>query len=202
MAVEVFANSPTTVVTSGGSTAPVSGTQETWVVQSSASFPAASSSATPPTQFHIVDTVLSSEVILVTNVSGTTWTVTRGAESSTPISHAADFTIFQVATAGFLNTVMTTVAAGLQTVATSATISTMPPSGIYPLTASGAATGLIMATVSTYSQVTLVNQSTFTLTFATVATSNVADGATLAIPALASRVLTYDVNTNLWYRAA
>lgn len=99
MAVETFANSPTTIVTSGGTDAPASGTTETWTVQSSASFPAA---ATNLTQFHVVDTVLPSEVILVTNVSGTTWSVTRGAEGSTPIAHSAEFTIFQIATAGAL----------------------------------------------------------------------------------------------------
>jgi hypothetical protein len=43
-----------------------------------------------------------SELILVTNVSGTTWTVTRGAESTTPVAHTAGFTVTQVVTAGAL----------------------------------------------------------------------------------------------------
>jgi hypothetical protein len=100
-AAETFANQPSTTVTSGGTDAPSAGTPETWTVASSASFPAA---ATGVTQFHVADTATGkiSEIILVTNVSGTTWTVTRGAESTTPVTHAAGFTIVQVVTAGFL----------------------------------------------------------------------------------------------------
>lgn len=104
MALELFANLPTTTVSSGGTDAPASGTQETWTVASSAEFPAVSSSATPPTQFHVADALASasSEMIAVTNISGTTWTVTRGSESTTPVTHAAGFTIYQVVTAGAL----------------------------------------------------------------------------------------------------
>ena len=102
MPVEVFANQPRTAVVSGGTTAPVSGTQETWTVASSASFPAASSGASPPTQFHVADPQLTSEVIAVSNVSGVTWTVTRGAEGTTPVVHASGFTVYQVVTAGGL----------------------------------------------------------------------------------------------------
>lgn len=102
MAVEIFANLPSTRVTSGGTTAPAPGTTETWTVASSATFPAASAAATPPTQFHVSDVTLGSEIIAVSNVSGTTWTVTRGAESTTPVAHASGFTIHQVVTAGAL----------------------------------------------------------------------------------------------------
>lgn len=108
MATELFnANQPTTTVSSGGTTAPSPGTSETWTVASSTGFPTASNSATPPTQFHVADaaTGKTTEIIAVTNVSGTTWTVTRGAEGSTPISHTAGFTIVQVVTAGFLTNV-------------------------------------------------------------------------------------------------
>jgi len=102
---EIFADQPSAVVTSGGGSAS-SGT-ETWTVSSSASFPAASSSGSPPSQFHVVDAspLYQSEIIAVTNISGTTWTVTRGAEGTTPVAHAADFTVVQVATAGWLGTV-------------------------------------------------------------------------------------------------
>lgn len=101
MAVEVFADQAVTAVTSGGTDAPVSGTVENWTVASSSAFPSAS---TGLTQFHVCDTATgkTSEIILVTNVSGTTWTVTRGAESTTPIVHSAGFTIQQAVTAGFL----------------------------------------------------------------------------------------------------
>ena len=98
-AAELFANTPVTTVTSGGTDAPVSGTVETWTVASAAEFPAA---ATGVTQFHVGDPAATSEMIAVTNVSGTTWTVTRGAEGSTPVTHSAGFTIQQVGTAGVL----------------------------------------------------------------------------------------------------
>ena len=101
---EIYANDATTTVTSGGTTAPAGGTVQTWTVASSASFPAASSSSALPTQFHVADAIagLQSELIAVTNVSGTTWTVTRGAEGTTPLAHTAGFTIWQVQTAGGL----------------------------------------------------------------------------------------------------
>src|ERR1017187_5757209 len=53
-------------------------------------------------QFHVSDPSAPSEIIAVTNVSGTTWTVTRGAESTTPVPHATGFLVFQTTTAGFL----------------------------------------------------------------------------------------------------
>ena len=96
---EVFANNPSTTVSSGGTTAPASGTQETWTVASSGSFPAVELGAQ---QFHVADPVQPSEMITVQNISGTTWTVLRGAESSTPVAHAAGFTVTQVVTAGAL----------------------------------------------------------------------------------------------------
>lgn len=103
-AVEVFANQPTTTVSSGGTTAPSPGTVENWTVASSSGFQAA---VTGISQFHVTDTASGkiSEIIAVTNVSGTTWTVTRGAESTTPVAHTAGFTIQQVVTAGFLSSI-------------------------------------------------------------------------------------------------
>lgn len=105
MPAEVYTDQATTTVASGGTTAPAGGTQETWTVASSSSFPAASSTATPPTQFHVADTAdgKTGEIIAVTNVSGTTWTVTRGAESTTPVAHSAGFTIVNLITSGGLN---------------------------------------------------------------------------------------------------
>lgn len=102
MAVEVFANLPNTTVSSGGTTAPAGGTTETWTVASSSSFPAVS---TGISQLHVADIAANSEIILVTNITGTTWSVTRGAEGTTPVAHSAGFTIYQVTTAGFLNAV-------------------------------------------------------------------------------------------------
>lgn len=101
-AAEVFANLASTTVTSGGTDAPVSGTTQTWVVASSALFPAAS---TGVSQFRIVedDLVKQSEIILVTNVSGTTWSVTRGAEGTTPIAHLTGFTVRPILTKAVLD---------------------------------------------------------------------------------------------------
>ncbi len=99
MATETFANTPSTTVSSGGTDAPSGGTSQSWTVASSASFPAA---ATGVTQFHISDPAQPSELILVTNISGSTWTVTRGAEGTTPVAHSAGFTVKQVVSAGFL----------------------------------------------------------------------------------------------------
>lgn len=97
---ELFAaDRATTVVFLGGTDAPVSGTQETWTVASSAMFGTAQ---TGVSQFHVTDPVAPSEMIAVINVSGTTWTVTRGADSTTPVPHAAGFTVYQTVTAGFL----------------------------------------------------------------------------------------------------
>jgi hypothetical protein len=107
--VEIFAsNLASTSVSNGGTTAPAAGTSQNWVVASSTGFPAASSSASPITQFHVADPVAPSEMIAVTNVSGTTWTVTRGAESTVPVPHTQGFTIYQVVTTGGLSNFLQT----------------------------------------------------------------------------------------------
>lgn len=104
MAVDIFTNAATTTVALS-KTAPSALTQESWAVASSTGFPAASSSATKPTLFRIVDPAASTEVIAVTNVSGTTWTVIRGYEGTTPVTHATGFTVLNVVTAGYLSAV-------------------------------------------------------------------------------------------------
>jgi len=104
MTVEVFnKNLATTTVSSGGTTAPSPGTSQSWTVASSTGFPTASSSVSPPTQFHVADPSQPTEMMAVTNVSGTTWTVTRGAEGTTPVAHTAGFTVYQVVTTGGFN---------------------------------------------------------------------------------------------------
>lgn len=97
-----FSNEATTTVSSGGTTAPTSGTSETWTVGSSTPFPSAVTAS--GTTFTVIDPAAPSEVCLVTNVSGTTWTVTRGAESTTPLAHSANFTIVHTVSAGALTT--------------------------------------------------------------------------------------------------
>ena len=97
MGLEVFANDATATVSSGGTSAPAAGTVESWTLSGSA-LPAVSSSATPPTQCYVTDAENDSEKMLITNISGSTATVTRGADGTTPIAHTAGFTIWQVVT--------------------------------------------------------------------------------------------------------
>jgi hypothetical protein len=104
-AIELFANPPSSpaTVSSGGTTAVTAGTSQTWTMAGGyASYPAASNAASPPTQFHIYDVANPSEIMLVTNVSGSTWTVTRGVDNTTPTTHVAGFTIAQVVSAAVL----------------------------------------------------------------------------------------------------
>jgi hypothetical protein len=92
-----FFNNTTGTVSSGGGDAPASGTVENWTITSPTGFP--SSLTSGKGEFHIADVALPSEKILVTAISGGSWTVTRGVEGSTPVVHAADFTIEQIVTA-------------------------------------------------------------------------------------------------------
>lgn len=103
---ELFANTATTTLTAALSDAV--GTSV--AVTSSALFPAATNVA-PATQFRIkIDT----EIMIVTNVSGATWTVTRGAEGSTAATHANAATVTHVVTAGALGVFVKTPAASLR----------------------------------------------------------------------------------------
>jgi len=92
----------------------------------------------------------------------------------------------------------------LQTLANSGTINVSSDGnyGVVPVTASTNVTGIILQTPSnSWSQITIVNQSAFTVTFATSGTSHVADGTSDVIPTLAARTFIYDSNSSLWYRA-
>lgn len=111
MALVTFANDASTTIAAdgyndGASTAgaPASGTTETWTLSSASGLPSADSSATPPTQFHWVDPAAPTELIAVTDLSGTTASVTRGAESTTPVTHAAGATFYATVTAGDFET--------------------------------------------------------------------------------------------------
>lgn len=137
--VELFSNQPTTTVTAGGTTAPASGTSESWTVASSASFPAASNAATPPSQFHVADTATgkTGEIIAVTNISGTTWTVTRGAESTTTVAHTTGFTIVQVVSAGFLGSVALSAPPVVTNAAATGTVNLDPLARVLSVTMTG-----------------------------------------------------------------
>ena len=101
MPLAVFANDAFTTATSTyGTTSPASGTSESWVMTSNTGFPVSSASAAPPTWWHLVDQALPSETIAVTANPSTTWTVTRGAEGTTPVAHASGATYYAVVSAG------------------------------------------------------------------------------------------------------
>jgi len=102
MPVELFVNEATTTVTSGGTTAPAAGTSESWTPATTTGFPTVSPAAVPPTQFRIKDPAQPTEKIIVTDSRTTPWTVTRGAEGTTPVAHLSGFTIGHVLTAGAL----------------------------------------------------------------------------------------------------
>lgn len=85
-----LANDFTTAVTAGGTTAPAAGTSESWTVASPGTFPPP---GTGSGQFYVGDPAQPTEVIEVTAVSGSTWTVTRGAQGTTPIAHSAGFSV-------------------------------------------------------------------------------------------------------------
>lgn len=74
--------------------------------------------------------------------------------------------------------------------------------GVLPVTATGAVTGIILATGNDNpSSVCVVNKSAFTVTFATQATSNVAgsNGSNIVIPANQMMWFTWLGATSLWY---
>ena len=101
---DILQNVVPATVTSGGTTAPAAGTVQSWSVSASG-WPTVTTAAA---ELRIVDQValpLTSgyEIILVTNISGSTWTVIRGADNTTPTTHIASFTVLPVVTAAGLD---------------------------------------------------------------------------------------------------
>ena len=103
MLTELFADLPQTTVTSGGSDVPAAGTIETLTPASGGGFPVVS--AASGSQFHVADPAAPSELIAVTQ-TGPAWTVTRGAEGTTPVAHQAGWMARQVVTAGVLGSMV------------------------------------------------------------------------------------------------
>jgi len=86
-----------------------------------------------------------------------------------------------------------------QTIASNGTISPTGP-GYWPVTNSGAVTGVILATGAYSGQLLAVgNEGSGQITFAAKATSNVAAGVLATIAANSSRTFYWDTNTSLWY---
>lgn len=109
----VFTNNPSTTIAtngynSGASTgdAPASGTAESWNFTSLATFPSASSTANPSTQFCIADVAAPDEVLWVVGTSGNSASVIRGAEGSATVTHAAGATFVQIVSAGDLTSLL------------------------------------------------------------------------------------------------
>jgi hypothetical protein len=90
MAVELLAN----LAASALSADITSTSATTLTVTSATGFPAA---VTGTSQFRIL---IGTEIMIVTNVSGTTFTVTRGAESTTAATHSSGDPVTHVVTAG------------------------------------------------------------------------------------------------------
>jgi hypothetical protein len=103
VALERFAHVGSTTVSSGGTDAPAAGTEQTWTVSSSGAFPATLNQSR---YFKVVDPAANGEVILVKSVSGTTWTVVRGADSTTPVIHQASFTVTNVVSRATMDSVV------------------------------------------------------------------------------------------------
>lgn len=98
MATDILLNNASFITTSGGTTTPASGTSETWHSSTLAAF---AGIVSPNTECRVQDLAgASSEIILVTNVTGTSVTVTRGAEGTTPVGHVVGATFTAVITGG------------------------------------------------------------------------------------------------------
>ena len=92
MPVDLFANAANTTLTAALTAGATSLT-----VTSSTPFPAVTTAAN--TQFRVI---IDSELFIVTNVTGLTWTVTPGAEGTTQAAHASGAVVTAIATAGAL----------------------------------------------------------------------------------------------------
>lgn len=201
--VELFSkNLGSTTVASGGTTAPASGTVETWTVASSSSFPAASNAASPPTQFHVQenDSQRQTEIIAVTNVSGTTWTVVRGDEGTTPVAHPAGFTVVQTITAEGLTALLNNAGVYLEALVKQGTAAvatnTMPPGLRVPIDCTLANAYIWVGTAPTGSALTvLVRRAGSTIATLTVAAGSTTGSATgLSVALTKGDLITFDVS--------
>lgn len=100
-ALEVFANVPSCVASGASGTTT---TDTAWTMGTgSTSFPAASNTSIPATYFYVCDPAdTTHEIVKVVNVSGTAWTVQRGALGTTAVAHASGATWVQTVTHGTL----------------------------------------------------------------------------------------------------
>lgn len=106
-ATDVLNNPNSAQVTSGGTTAPAAGTSEGWSVIEAAAWAAIGTAGL--LQFRVVDqaqlgVTANYEVMVVTQrSSSSSWTVTRGAENTTPIAHKPGWVAVPASSAGAFN---------------------------------------------------------------------------------------------------
>lgn len=132
---DLLTNQGSGTVTTGGLTAPTSGTSESWTVTAANAFPAVASARN--TTFKFLDPALSGEIMMATATPGGTgagqaWTVTRGAEGTTPVIHSAGFAIQELITAGTLAAALGSIQAiksGSSPAAAESWTNVTPPSG-------------------------------------------------------------------------
>ena len=107
MTIDVIANPTSATVTTGGTTAPASGTSEMFTVTTVTPFPVLTSGFVMRVM-DILDqgSTANYEIMEVTanaNGTGVSWTVTRGVEGTAPRVHTAGWTLVPVTTAGGLD---------------------------------------------------------------------------------------------------
>lgn len=104
MAVQSFADAGLAVVSSGGSSAVAAGTIENWTVTAT-NCPVVLAGVGEFRVVDVADTSQQPEVMVVTAASngiGVTWTVIRGGEGTTPVTHLANFTVAPIVTSGVM----------------------------------------------------------------------------------------------------
>ena len=89
MPVELFSNNASTTLNGA-----ITNVATSLVVTSAALFPVAVAGVS---QFRVI---IESELLIVTNTAGATWTVTRGAEGTTAAGHATGIAVVHIITAG------------------------------------------------------------------------------------------------------
>ena len=111
-------------------TAAAAGDMETWVIAGGwAQFPAVDDTARYPGVLRIYDRAAPSEIIRVRRNPGATWEVTRGDQGTTPVAHAAGFTIANAVTSAGLRALARAVPSGNGLVLPAANIGTITWAG-------------------------------------------------------------------------
>lgn len=108
MTTDIIENANSATVTAGGTTVPAAGTSESWIVDTAADFTelAAGQVMRIIDKADAIGRLTGYEIMEVTanaNGVGASWTVTRGAEGTTPYAHAPGWTAVPAITSGGLD---------------------------------------------------------------------------------------------------